>query len=70
MPVSNNYILRLQRESEQKDARIAQLESGLRELQVHLDLPKFNGVDADGSRKDWIATGDVNRMILEILSHV
>lgn len=68
MPVAKNYIHRLQDENAAKQARIDELERRLRGFLVHLQSPKFRGTDPDGSRRDWIATGDVNTRIGEILT--
>lgn len=68
MPVGKNYIHRLQDENAEKQARIDELERRLREFQVHLASSKFTGTDAEGDRRDWIATGDVNHRIMEILT--
>lgn len=61
-----NYIHTLQ-------ARVEELESLLQEkaelvaaFRQHLLSSKFSGLDQDGSRKDWIATGDVLRWLAEL----
>ena len=55
------------------EARAKELESRLQgkaelvaAFRQHLLSPKFSGLDQDGSRKDWIATGDVLRWIAEL----
>jgi hypothetical protein len=68
MPVAKNYIHRLQDEKQEKQDRLDEIERQLREFQVHLSSSKFTGTDPDGSRRDWIATGDVNTRLMEILS--
>lgn len=68
MPVGKNYIHRLQDENAEKQTRIDELERRLRGFLVHLQSPKFAGTDPDGDRRDWIATGDVNHRIMEILA--
>jgi hypothetical protein len=39
------------------------LELQITEFQGHLMGAKFQGTDADGSRKDWISTGDVSTFL-------
>ena len=68
MPVAKNYIHRLQDENREKQERIEDIERQLREFQIHIASPKFTGTESDGSRRDWIATGDVNTRLMEILS--
>lgn len=40
----------------------------LQEFRAHLLSAKFQGVDADGDRKDWIATSDVLARLSSVLS--
>jgi cell division septum initiation protein DivIVA len=68
MPVAKNYIHRLQDENTEKQERIEDIERQLREFQIHISSSKFTGTDPDGGRRDWIATGDVNTRLMEILS--
>lgn len=63
MPMPRNYIKRLEAENAEKAERIAALEQELSNFRMHIDGPKFRGVEADGSRRDWIATADVARWI-------
>lgn len=63
-----NYIHRLQDENREKQERLDEIERRLREFQVHLASSKFTGTETDGSRRDWIATGDVTHRIREILA--
>ena len=58
--MAEHYSKRLQRDLDEKDERIAQLEGRLRDFKASLlHDPKFVGLDPDGSRRDWISTGDV-----------
>ena len=66
MPMPKNYILRLQAEKADLELRIAALEEGLTEFRTHIDGPKFQGVEADGGRKDWISTTDVGNWIEDL----
>ena len=62
-----NYIKKLEAENAAKTAEIARLEQELRDFDTHCNGPKFQGTDPDGSRRDWIATGDVHSRIERIL---
>jgi len=62
----SNYIKQLENE-------VAALSKALKNAESELDLfiaflhsPKFSGVESDGSRKDWIATGDVISRMREL----
>jgi hypothetical protein len=59
MPMPKNYIKKLEYEKEQLEGQIKALEEGLTEFRCHIDGQKFQGVEADGGRKDWISTRDV-----------
>ena len=56
---SSNYILRLRSRVEELEAKLQQAEAWKQDFRVHLASAKFQGTDPDGSRRDWIATGDV-----------
>ena len=58
-----NFIKQLQADNADKDARIAALETELSHFRAHIDSAKFQGVEEDGGRRDWIATGDVTAWI-------
>ena len=55
-----NYIARLQGELATAEATLKAKTEAIQEFRVHLAGDKFAGTEADGSRKDWIATSDVN----------
>jgi len=61
-----NHIARLQADLDA--ARTAATATGevIQELRVHLAGSKFAGTDADGSRRDWIAIGDVHAWLARI----
>ena len=61
-----NYIARLQAELATAEAALKAKAEALQEFRVHLAGDKFAGVEADGSRKDWIATSDVNAWLARI----
>ena len=54
-----NHIVRLQTDLAAAQAEIEAKALAIQEFRVHLAGSKFTGVDADGSRKDWVATSDV-----------
>lgn len=64
-----NHILRLQLDLAAANARIAAMETAVKDFQIALDGDKFKGVDSvDGSRKDWISTAETERHLAGILS--
>jgi hypothetical protein len=54
-----NHIQRLQRDLDEAQAKLTHTLLQVEELRSYLFLPKFVGVDTNGDRKDWVATGDV-----------
>ena len=63
MPRPKNYIHRLQADLADRDAKLAAVCEELNHLRRSLDGPKYNGVEADGSRRDWMATADLELWI-------
>ena len=63
-----NYIARLQEDLAATKAALAAKAEAIQEFRVHLAGDKFAGTEADGSRKDWIATSDVNAWLAHIAS--
>ncbi len=62
-----NYIKRLQAEKLARNAAIDRATKEISDFVAFLQTsPKFVGVESDGGRKDWIATGDVVRRLMEI----
>ncbi len=61
-----NYIARLQAELAAANATIAAKSEAIQAFRVHLSSEKFTGFEPDGSRKDWIATRDVNAWLTRI----
>jgi len=59
-----NHIKRLQDENARMRAALATLNTNADIFLAHLHSAKFTG-EANGERKDWIATGDVIRWIHE-----
>ncbi len=53
------HIIVLQPDRAAAQAEIKAKADTIRKFRVHLAGSKFAGVEADGSRKDWIATSDV-----------
>ena len=62
-----NYIKRLQGENKELAARLGQAEQELQEFRRFLCTSKFEGVDLDGSFKNWINTSDVHNHLNIIL---
>lgn len=47
--------------------KVARMEKEIKYLRLRLLSPKFTGYEADGSRKDWIFTGDLDDILLNWL---
>jgi hypothetical protein len=61
-----NFIKSLQAENKQLKEIIANAQNELGAFCLFLNSNKFTGVESDGGRKDWIATGDTIKAIQEI----
>ena len=61
-----NHIARLQADLAAANAALEAKAEAIQEFRVHLAGDKFAGTEADGSRKDWIATSDVNAWLARI----
>jgi len=61
-----NYIARLQAELATAEAALLAKAEAIQDFRVHLAGDKFVGMEADGSRKDWIATSDMNAWLARI----
>lgn len=62
-----NYIKKLQDETANLKLKVDFLENELSLFRSFLsENPKFRGSDLDGSRKDWISTGDVIAWIEQV----
>ena len=61
-----NHIARLQSDLATANAALAAKTEAIQAFRVHLSTEKFRGFEADGSRKDWIATKDVNAWLTRI----
>lgn len=62
-----NYILALQNELSATRAVLRAKEAVVEEFRCHLAGPKFQGLDLDSGRKDWIATADVRAWLQRII---
>ncbi|WP_459677985.1 hypothetical protein [Acidisoma sp. 7E03] len=60
------YIRTLQGRLASAEEALRAKDEAVTEFRIHLDHPKFQGTDADGSRKDWIAVADVLRWLTRI----
>jgi hypothetical protein len=58
-----NFIKTLQAENAEMKAKIEAMEHAMNLFRSHLCSSKFQGFEADGSRRDWIAVNDVFRWI-------
>ena len=56
-----NYIKQLQQDNRIQANQINQTDHAINNFRIFLSSSKFNGVDLDGSRKDWISVDDVRR---------
>ena len=61
-----NHIAQLQADLAAANAALEAKAEAIQEFRVHLAGDKFAGTEADGSRKDWIATSDVNAWLARI----
>lgn len=61
-----NHIQTLQTIANDRGERLAQIHERIEWMRAHLLSPKFQGLDVDGDRKDWIATADVLRFIEDL----
>jgi len=63
-----NFIKSLQEEIRELKEKREITQTNLRDVLGFLCSAKFTGTESNGERKDWIATGDVDRMIREIIA--
>jgi hypothetical protein len=59
-----NYIKLLEKQTKDKNKRLIKYSVFLDGIVTHLNSNKFKG-EENGERKDWIATGDILKMISE-----
>lgn len=55
-----NYIKRLEADNADLRKRIENTVNDLNAFRAFLRSAKFTGTESDGSRKDWISTGDAD----------
>lgn len=58
-----NYISALQARAAEAERTVTDQDKRIDEFRVHLAGDKFQGFEADGSRKDWISTADAHRWL-------
>lgn len=63
-----NYIKSLQAENSKLKLAIQNTQKEINNFRLFLVSPKFSGVQSDGTRKDWISTGDLDKRLIEIQS--
>lgn len=68
MSEPSNFIKRLQLRAETCHEQLRSMRDSITDFIAYLHTPKFAGVASDGSRKDWIATGDVLRWLMDVRS--
>jgi hypothetical protein len=61
-----NYIKRLEADNLELRAQLEAVRAELQGFRVHLASAKFVGLESDGGRRDWIATGDVHARLAAI----
>lgn len=61
------YIANLQGCLGERNKQVELAFKQLHTMREHLHSDKFTGVDADGERKDWIATKDVDSFVLQLI---
>lgn len=61
-----NYIKQLKADNAAFINAIVEAREELNAFKAHLHSAKFAGTEEDGSRKDWISTGDVLHRLAEI----
>lgn len=65
-----NYIKKLKLELEAAQAKQAAAVVEISRMRAFLASSKFTGVESDGSRKDWISTGDVDTFLRDLTSEL
>jgi len=65
-----NYIKKLQSDNDAMKQDAAAVASQISEFRAFLTSAKFVGTESDGSRKDWISTGDVDRFLSLLLEDI
>ena len=60
-----NYIKTLEKQAEDKNNRIIQYSIFIDGIVAHLNSSKFKK-EENGERKDWIATGDILKMVNDV----
>lgn len=68
--MKNNFIQNLQKENAELKEKLAKVNAELFNFYSFLHSDKFIGTESDGSRKDWIATGDVINIIRGISNQI
>jgi hypothetical protein len=65
-----NYIRRIQAERTELETKIAKTDDSISDVIAFLHSAKFTGVESDGGRKDWIATGDMITILQNLRSEL
>lgn len=62
-----NYIKRLESSLASSERNLENGEAAIQDFRRFLQSDKFQGIDLDGGRKDWISTKDVEERLRIIL---
>jgi len=62
-----NYIKRLENNLACSERKLENGEAAIQDFRRFLQSEKFQGIDLDGGRKDWISTKDVEERLRIIL---
>jgi hypothetical protein len=65
-----NFIKRIQAERTELEAKVSKADDAISDTIGFLMSSKFVGVDSDGGRKDWIATGDMIAILQNLRSEL
>ena len=65
-----NYINQLQAENTALRAQLEIVRAETSSFRTFLNSPKFVGTEANGERKDWIATADVIAWLRELANKI
>ena len=58
-----NHIQRITQENAKLRLALEDISSKIGQFRSYLASPKFTGHESDGSRKDWISTGELDRWL-------
>lgn len=65
-----NYIKKLEAQVKALESEKAIVVEQITELAVYLGSEKFQGVDANGDRKDWVSTREIISHLMSMRSNL